>query len=250
MSSRRGIQRPRRSRPRRSRGGPNASSASAVTGGIGRSLINRNQSVPTRLRVKVGYNEQVTVVPGSGSSDGYVINLQSMYDPRFASGGHQPQYFDQLMAIWTYFVVRAVTIRVTLAPDHDVMTSGSGSATSVYQGASFIAPYTNTSGTRPSAAASDMLEWPGCITQPTVTNGSGSVIVLRIDIPKLVGLTWNQIKANPAFWGTNGGNPSTMIAFAFAGAVAQAAGQPPPLLGQISMVYEAEIFMPQTVTAS
>jgi hypothetical protein len=202
------------------------------------------------MKVTLGYNEQFTSSSGSGSSDGYVINLQSMFDPRFAAGGHQPQYFDQLMVLFTYFVVRRATLRVVVIPDHDVMTSGTGSNTSVYQTAALVVPFTNTSGTRASAAASDMLEWPGALVAPAGTNGGGASIVLKIDIPKLTGIPWQAMRNNPAFWGTNGGNPSTMIAYAWVGAIAQGAGAPTPSLVQATIEFEAELFVPQTIATS
>lgn len=225
-----------------------ASSPFSLGSGLG-PLI-KTTGIPNRFRCQMSYNEQFTAAPASGSSDGYVFNLQSPYDPRFASGGHQPQFFDQVMAIWTYFVVRRVRIRVTVAPDDNPLTSGTSASAVVYQGAAIIAPFTNTSGTRPSAAATDMLEWPGAVTRPIVTQGAPATVSLEIDLVKFLGIPWPIYKAMPLFWGTNGGNPSTMIGYAFVGAIAQGAGAPPPLLCQATIEYDCEVFTPQTLATS
>ena len=179
-----------------------------------------------------------------------MLSLQSAFDPRFATGGHQPQYFDQLAALWTYFVVRKCRIRLTVAPDDNPLTSGTSSSVVVYQGGAIIAPFTSTTGARPSAAASDMLEWPGTVTKPVVTQGTPASVALEIDLPKYLGMPWPMMRSNPAFWGTNGGNPSTMVLFAFVGGIAQGAGAPPPLLCQATIEYDLEFFVPQSPATS
>ena len=148
----------------------------------------RSNAIPNRFRTCITYNEQFTSAPTSGSSDGYVLSLQSAYDPRFTTGGHQPQYFDQLAALWTYFVVRKCRIRLTVAPDDNPISSGTSTSLVVYQGGAIIAPFTSTTGTRPSTAASDMLEWPGTVTKPVVTQGAPASCALEIDLPKYLGM--------------------------------------------------------------
>jgi hypothetical protein len=238
--------RPRR-RPRRARRASPGSSQSFRP--LAPGPLIRTSAFADRFHCRLAYNEQFTAAPSAGSSDGYVISIQSLYDPRFASGGHQPQFFDQISALWTYFVVKKVRIRLTCSPDNDPITSGT-SSNNVYQPAAIIAPFNSTTGTRPSAAASDMLEWPGAVSKPMMTSGMPATVMLEIDIPKFFKIPWRIFRGNPAFWGTNGGNPSTMVIFAFVGACTQGSGAPLPVLCQATIEYDAEFFVPTTLATS
>jgi len=60
------------------------------------------------------YNEQITL-NASGLSTAYAIyRANSLFDPRYATGGHQPLYFDNLSAVYGLYRVRQAWITVTV----------------------------------------------------------------------------------------------------------------------------------------
>lgn len=83
--------------------------------------LNRNNNVavfPKHMRQTVTYSES-TIQPLSatvGTVTNYLIRANSLFDPRFNVGGHQPYGFDQLMAIYTKFVVVGAKVTVHLGP--------------------------------------------------------------------------------------------------------------------------------------
>lgn len=50
---------------------------------------------------------------GTGSLTTYHFHQNSLYDPLASTGGHQPLYFDQYMAIYNHWVVNKARIKVT-----------------------------------------------------------------------------------------------------------------------------------------
>lgn len=77
---------------------------------------------PLRKRVKLPYNETVSVTSGAGSAGVYVFSLNGLYDPNITGTGHQPSGFDQLMAFYNHYTVHSCLATVTVRPG----TSGYG----------------------------------------------------------------------------------------------------------------------------
>lgn len=195
----------------------------------------------------LGYNEQFTAAPGTGSSDGYSFRLNGMFDPRVNAGGHQPQYFDQLMAIYTYFVVTSCDIVIRAVPENNPATGGTNTYQDLFQGLACIAPYGATTNSA-SSAASDILEFPGCQTDGIVAGGKAGQVKLHVDMPKLFGISWKGYVENPAFWGTAAADPTTQMG-AFVGVIAAGAGAVPPVSCQVTVTYKAK-FMGLKVVAT
>lgn len=62
--------------------------------------------MPKLLTSTLSYSEVVSVPSAAGSGLGsYTMRCNGMYDPNVTSVGHQPMYFDQLMAIYDHFHV-------------------------------------------------------------------------------------------------------------------------------------------------
>jgi hypothetical protein len=204
---------------------------------------------PQHLTARLGYNEQFSALPTAGGSDGYVIALQGPYDPRFAAGGHQPQYFDQLAALYIYHIVRRVKLSLSASPLAITSTAGTTSASSTFESIAFVVPFVSTSGTRPSTAASDMLEWAGGIRRP-ITPSMPAVVSVIIDLPRMLGIPWPIYRANPAFWGTNGGVPTGSNCYGWGGCIGASSGTPDAVLCQLTVEYEVEFFLPASLATS
>lgn len=196
----------------------------------------------------LGYNEQFTAAPGSGSSDGYVYRLNGMFDPRVSTGGHQPQYFDQMTAIYNYWCVTACDIVVRAVPENNPATGGTNIYQDLFQGLACIAPM-GTASAVPSSAASDICEWPGTQTDGIVANGKAGQVKIHISLPKMFGISFKGYIENPGFWGTNGQDPASQM-YAFVGVIAAGAGAVPPVSCQATITYKVKFFGLKVIATS
>lgn len=71
------------------------------------------RSVANTQRVKFVYSEFFTINAGLASTGTYVFSANGLFDPNISGFGHQPAGFDQLMAIYSEYVVLASEIVVT-----------------------------------------------------------------------------------------------------------------------------------------
>jgi len=199
----------------------------------------------------LGYSEQFTSSPGGGSSDGFVIRTNSMYDPRLAAGGHQPQYYDQMTALYYNWVVTDCEIVVRAVPDNDYTVTGTSVFQNVYQAGVFAAPFRSATGAVPSAAAQDILEWPGAQCKPLCTNGNASEVRLHVDCAKVIGIPRKAYIENPAFWGAESADLATnLTTFAWLGCLAMASGAPVSSQVQATVTYKAKFFNLKTIATS
>lgn len=77
---------------------------------------NNARIFPAKLRQTLVYSESYQITANNYAAAPVVFNtfrLNGMFDPRAAVGGHQPMGFDQLMAMYTKFVVVGAKITVT-----------------------------------------------------------------------------------------------------------------------------------------
>jgi len=62
------------------------------------------------------YCEQVPLTLSSGAYQEYKLSCNGMFDPNISGSGHQPLYFDQLMAIYDHYCVTQSTITISPIP--------------------------------------------------------------------------------------------------------------------------------------
>jgi len=196
----------------------------------------------------LGYNEQFVGQPTGGSTDGYSFRLNGMFDPRVQSGGHQPQYYDQLTALYAYWCVTQVDITLRAVVDPNPTTAGTSTYGTLYQQLAVIAPWGAAAASIPSSASSDMMEWPGTQAKPMGEN-SAAVVKLSIDVAKVFGISRKAMLDNPTFWGTAGVDPTTQT-FAFVGVGASGGGTARPTQCQAEITYRAKFWGLKTVTVS
>jgi len=68
---------------------------------------------PDTYICKLKYAEAFSINPGSISGQ-YTYRANSLFDPDFTSGGHQPHYYDQLSAIYTRYRVYGIRFEVSI----------------------------------------------------------------------------------------------------------------------------------------
>lgn len=75
-------------------------------------LVNRAlHPIPQRFITKLKYSQVITTDASLGS---YKMNLNSLYDPDFSGGGHQPYGFDQLAALYNRYRVISCGYRLNV----------------------------------------------------------------------------------------------------------------------------------------
>lgn len=91
-----------------------------------RNNINMGLGFPMKMNIRHKYRETVPITCTAGAMGSYFFSCNSLYDPNKTGTGHQPMYYDQVAAVYSYYVVTGskISVRVT----HD---SGSNSAVTI-----------------------------------------------------------------------------------------------------------------------
>lgn len=74
--------------------------------------VPRPYAMPLRLRNTMRYSDTISITLSTGDGFHY-FSCNGLYDPDISGSGHQPLYFDQLMAMYDQYVVVASKITVT-----------------------------------------------------------------------------------------------------------------------------------------
>lgn len=160
-------------------------------------LINHSlQPIPHRFVCQMKYAEAVTVSAAGMAS--YRWRLNSLYDPNYTGGGHQPYGFDSLCgpagtALYNRYRVIGCSYVISAVSD------SSNIAFAVLPSNEIAPPITNVSEAR---------ENPMC--RYAVQNPGGTLKVLKgyVDIAKLFGRTKTQYTSNPDYQAVYNANPN------------------------------------------
>lgn len=71
---------------------------------------------PDRLRTKLHYADVVALSASAGSPGIWQFRMNNLFDPDLTGVGHQPQWYDQLSAVYSYVTVVGSSIKVTFIP--------------------------------------------------------------------------------------------------------------------------------------
>lgn len=71
---------------------------------------------PDRLRTKLHYCDVVQLSASAGSPGLWQFRMNNMFDPDLTGTGHQPQWYDQLSAVYSYYSIVGSTIKATFIP--------------------------------------------------------------------------------------------------------------------------------------
>lgn len=88
--------------------------------------FSKHSGVPQSMNVKLKYADRALIATSISGSSVSVIRLNSLFDPDFGVGGHQPMGFDQYAAFYNRYRVNAVKIKMTLFNDSDPSALASG----------------------------------------------------------------------------------------------------------------------------
>lgn len=102
---------------------------------------------PDRLRTKVQYCDVVQMTASAGNPAVYQFRMNGIYDPDYTGTGHQPQWTDQLFAVYNRYVVNNARIIVTFCPNHNATAEADDRGP-------YIVGINTTAGTNAFAAAS------------------------------------------------------------------------------------------------
>lgn len=132
-------------------------------------LSKTDYGFPDRLRTKLHYCDVVQLTASAGSPGIWQFRLNSLYDPDLTGVGHQPQWYDQLSAVYQYYQVLGAKITVTFIPNQiaDTETNDKGP---------YIVGITHHPGTATfgSASYAALLEDPNTVTGVIVDKQGGN----------------------------------------------------------------------------
>lgn len=74
--------------------------------------LGSNQGVADSVRTTLAYSDVIAIQPGATVGQ-YTFRGNSCFDPDYTSGGHQPQYYDQMSLLYTRY--RVYGSRMTVA---------------------------------------------------------------------------------------------------------------------------------------
>lgn len=108
-------------------------------------LSRQDFGFPERLKTKLHYCDVVQLAASAGNPGIYQFRMNSLFDPDYTGVGHQPQWFDQLSAVYNFYKVLGSKITVTFVPNQvgDIEINDKGpyivGITTVSESASFSA---------------------------------------------------------------------------------------------------------------
>lgn len=81
-------------------------------------LSRSDYGFPDRLRTKLQYCDVIQLAASAGSPALYQFRMASLYDPDYTGAGHQPQWYDQLSAVYSFYKVVGSKITATFIPNN------------------------------------------------------------------------------------------------------------------------------------
>lgn len=80
-------------------------------------LSRQDYGFPDRLKTRLQYCDVVQLAASAGTPALYQFRMNGLYDPDYTGTGHQPQWFDQLSAVYQTYRVLGSKITVTFIPN-------------------------------------------------------------------------------------------------------------------------------------
>jgi len=161
---------------------------------VARSPISRS----TIVRLK--YVDANTMSPSSTTSDWVVLRANSVYDPYYLTGGHQPMGFDQYMTFYQKYMVLGAKITCQFVSD-------SISSTDIDDSFTLTCILKLSSSPTTVSSMTENMENPDVVYKicNSAQSGSKTVLVKRMSSKKWFGLS--KVKDNESLAGTSGSNP-------------------------------------------
>lgn len=105
-----------------------AKSGGPASAGVITHLSPNNYGFPDRLKTKLIYADVVQLQASAGNPGIWQFRMNSLFDPDLTGTGHQPQWFDQLAAVYARYRVNFAKITATFVPNNvnDTETNDTG----------------------------------------------------------------------------------------------------------------------------
>lgn len=145
------------------------------------------------------YCEYVTISLSAGGFNYYVMSANGLYDPNISGTGHQPMYFDQMMALYNHYHVRASRCSVDSGASNDLQTA------TMQQ---LVVEDDATLATTSSMGISAMTEMPGKQGAVKVMNTADTNLPTLKANWRAKDVFSGDLMANNALRGNSGANPS------------------------------------------
>lgn len=120
VSQRRSIKRQRKAKPYKRTFTPPRSRSNGSTMVPGRitGLSSHDFGFPDRLKTKLQYQDVVQLAASAGSPAVWQFRMNSLFDPDYSGTGHQPQWYDQLSAVYSNYKVLGSKITCVFIPNN------------------------------------------------------------------------------------------------------------------------------------
>lgn len=160
---------------------------------------NNARIFPQKLRQTLVYSESFPLTTAAliGPPVYATFRLNGLFDPRNAAGGHQPMGFDQLMAMYTKYVVLGAKITVTFTASEAAYYTGD-CGINIQDPGSSIPPTTDT-----------LVESQYSTYGIYVQAGNATTRTLAVDMSKYFGV--KDIVDDSALLGTSASDPSRQV---------------------------------------
>lgn len=83
---------------------------------VPRTRVKIGQGFPKQLTTMLKYSDTFNMTSTSGATATYYLSCNGIFDPNITGTGHQPLYYDQLMAIYDQWVVIGSKITYRIVP--------------------------------------------------------------------------------------------------------------------------------------
>lgn len=198
---------------------------------IVRSINVKNQVFAPKLLTRLKYHERASLSLTGGVAQVYSFRVNSLYDPNYTGGGHQPGGYDQLTAIYNkYRVYKCDYILKMISYD-----TASTVETSII--ANNEPTYSQANDTMAETQRGRYTQWNAY--NPQTIRGS-------IYLPALNGKTSAQYKADEDTYGVWNANPNETLSLH----IQNVSGQTTTILFDIMLIYHAELFDPKQLAQS
>lgn len=197
---------------------------------------------PTRKTVRLRYATTVSLNPSSGNVVYHQLSCNSLFDPDYTGGGHQPRGFDQWMLAYNHYNV--IGSKITATPVGPTVGMSTGNATVQY--GITLAP----DGTFPWTTWIDLAEsrFAGKGARRATHTANSRTITKNFSAKKYFGAS--AIVGAQQYQGTVATNPSEIANFQLWAANAEGSDDPQETVFMVIVDYIAILTEPKYVAQS
>lgn len=167
----------------------------------------KGQPIPDTTFIKLRDFDAVRTSGSVGTQASVIYRPFGMYDPRYAIGGGQPQYFDQWMGLYERYIVYGSKISATV-------TITQAAHTQLYVIIVPIVGAINSDYLIPGTPNSSPTQLPGARWKTIKSTGDRSTVTVKnyCSLRKLTGIRdTNNLISGQGYYGTDSTNPTSDI---------------------------------------